>query len=75
MENPIRMADLGGTIIFGNTHIKGCDLKTSTAEASDIEQTRKKNGDVNVNDVIHVADVEWCILVSLHFGFVSEWHV
>ena len=21
MENPIRMADLGGTIIFGNTHL------------------------------------------------------
>jgi len=21
MENPIKMADLGGTIIFGNTHI------------------------------------------------------
>ena len=42
METPIRMADLGGIIIFGNTHIKGCDLKTSTTEASDIEQTRKK---------------------------------
>ena len=51
MENPIKMDDLGGTIIFGNTHIWKSENKALSIPSSAKNSSAKSWSSMNQNQV------------------------